>query len=339
MNTYFNRKSNIELLRIVSQFYIILYHVFLLFIYPNTGLVFYKAIQLTFHIGVIVFVLISGYFGIKPSSKGLIKLLSIFIIYSLPYFLYQVLNATDSRSVISNCLILSRSPLWFVKTYLYLYLISPMLNLHIKYSSISQKWYIITVLLFISCYMGVSKGDDSLVTGKNLPNFILIYLTGNMLSQYKERLSSISQNLWIIIYVILNVLLVVTYCLFSKELIGKIIWRISFVYCSPVLLINSIIFFMIFAQMNIKSKFINWIAKSSFAIYLIHGNQPYAWAIMGFASLYCINEFNNPVFLFFSIILLALGIIVASVVIDKLLTPLWYIVERLGNFIFKRLKF
>lgn len=91
--------------------------------------------------------------------------------------------------------------------------------------------------------------------------------------------------------------------------------------------------------MNIKSKFINWIAKSSFAIYLIHGNQPYAWAIMGFASLYCINEFNNPVFLFFSIILLALGIIVASVVIDKLLTPLWYIVERLGNFIFKRLKF
>lgn len=339
MSSYVERKSNIELLRIVSQLYIILYHVFLLFVYPNTGVIFYKAIQLSFHIGVIDFVLISGYFGIKPSSKGLIKLLSIFVIYSLPYFLYQVLNATDIRSVIANCFILSRSPLWFVKTYLYLYLISPILNLHIKYSSTSQKWYLIVVLLFISCYMGVCKGDESLDTGKNLPNFMLIYLTGNMIVQYKEKLNNISQSRWIIIYVILNVLLVMIYCLFSKELFGRIIWRISFVYCSPLLLVNAIVFFMIFAQMNIKSRFINWIAKSSFAIYLIHGNRPYAWAIMGSASLYCINEFKNPIVLFFSIIMLALTIIVVSVCIDKMLTPLWYQVDRLGNYLYKRLQF
>ena len=61
MSSYLNRKSNFELLRIVSQLYIILYHIFCFFIYPNTEIAFHKAIQMTFHVGVIDFVLISGY--------------------------------------------------------------------------------------------------------------------------------------------------------------------------------------------------------------------------------------------------------------------------------------
>lgn len=44
----------------------------------------YQGIQIPLHIGVILFVLISGYFGIKRSFKGLIRLLTMTAIYYVP---------------------------------------------------------------------------------------------------------------------------------------------------------------------------------------------------------------------------------------------------------------
>ena len=73
MSSYLNRKSNFELLIIVSQLYIILYHIFCFFIYPNTEIAFHKAIQMTFHVGVIDFVLISGYLVLNLLQKDLLS--------------------------------------------------------------------------------------------------------------------------------------------------------------------------------------------------------------------------------------------------------------------------
>lgn len=80
----FVRQSQFELLRILAQFFIVTYHILLVFVYPTTGESIYKALWLPFHIGVLLFILISGYFGIKPSVKGLIKLLGIVIVLSVP---------------------------------------------------------------------------------------------------------------------------------------------------------------------------------------------------------------------------------------------------------------
>ena len=64
-----------ELLRIVSMFCIILFHLLLFFVEPNSGNPIYRAHQMPLHIGVILFVLVSGYYGIKTSLRGLCKLL------------------------------------------------------------------------------------------------------------------------------------------------------------------------------------------------------------------------------------------------------------------------
>lgn len=79
------RESQFELLRIIAQWMIVFYHLLLFFTetiqadYPI-----FKGLQIPFHIGVILFVLISGYYGIRPSAKGLIKLLSMVAIYYVP---------------------------------------------------------------------------------------------------------------------------------------------------------------------------------------------------------------------------------------------------------------
>ncbi len=63
------RESSFELMRLVSMFLIVLYHLFCSSCIHFMKMIFYKAIQIPLHIGVLLFVLISGYFGIKATPK------------------------------------------------------------------------------------------------------------------------------------------------------------------------------------------------------------------------------------------------------------------------------
>ena len=80
------RQSSFELMRLLAQFMIVYYHI-LLFLSATEDSQIIKALQIPVHIGVPLFVIISGYFGIKPSPKGLLKLLSIMFIYTVPLML------------------------------------------------------------------------------------------------------------------------------------------------------------------------------------------------------------------------------------------------------------
>lgn len=84
------RNSAIELLRLLAMFMIVYYHLILFFIEPIDSNPIYKAIQIPLHIGVILFVLISGYFGIRPSYRGFFKILCIVAVYFLPLRLWYV---------------------------------------------------------------------------------------------------------------------------------------------------------------------------------------------------------------------------------------------------------
>lgn len=76
------RESNFELLRVFAMFSIVLYHL-ILESSKAFGYAEIRTLQLPLHIGVPLFVLISGYFHIRPSFKGLAKLL-------LPLFAFYV---------------------------------------------------------------------------------------------------------------------------------------------------------------------------------------------------------------------------------------------------------
>lgn len=81
-----NRQSNFELLRIVAMFLIVMYHLLL----SSSAMPCYdyeevmgQACWIPLHIAVVLFVLISGYFHIKASTRGIVKLI-------LPVFVYYV---------------------------------------------------------------------------------------------------------------------------------------------------------------------------------------------------------------------------------------------------------
>lgn len=78
------------MLRLISQYFIVLYHLYLLFIAKIDDDPLNKAIQMPLHVGVIIFVLLSGYFSIRATSQKLVNLLAIFLVYTLPETFYTV---------------------------------------------------------------------------------------------------------------------------------------------------------------------------------------------------------------------------------------------------------
>ena len=81
------RQSNMELLRIVAMFMILVYHTVYYVFYKYRGdTPAFASMMTVLHIGVPLFVLISGYFGIKPTIRGFLKLYLTLLFYNLLFY-------------------------------------------------------------------------------------------------------------------------------------------------------------------------------------------------------------------------------------------------------------
>jgi len=330
-----SRNSSLELVRLLAMFMIVFYHLILFFIEPIDSNPIYKAVQIPIHIGVILFVLISGYFGIKPTFRGLFKLLCVVAVYYLPlrlWYVYQM--GMGGMAMLDSFHILSKTPYWFVRTYLCLYLISPMLNKCLKDISFRERMYYIFAFAVIAVYLGMMQSDISLIDGKNIANFILIYIIGNTIRVEQNRIAGLSNWFFGGGFFILNVVLMVLYLFFYKTKVSDFVWNWSFPYYSPFLLVSSVMFFIPFTRFNINSPAINYVAASAFSIYIIH-HQPVVMDLIlqpVVHSVYMRTEGNDAICIVM-IGLLALFVLFICVLIDKLLTSLWRVLDKLGIFL------
>ena len=336
INSKDQRESSFELLRLLSQLIIVIYHIYYLFLGKIDDDPTFKAIQMPLHVGVIVFVLLSGYFSIKATSKKLIKLLAIFLVYTMPETFYTLTHANSLLHAVHSLFLLSYTHFWFIKTYLFLFLVSPMLNLYWHNSTNRQRWFMTMALGFVAIYMATTHGDKSMLTGKNLVNFMFLYYVGRLLSLYKYKWQKQRFLTLVSSYIFLNVIIVIAYLLLHGAA-RKLVWSLSYPYSSPLLLINAVLLFMIVGKFQFQSKIVNYLAASSLAIYLIHGCRPYIIGSIGDISYYLYNHISNGFLLFASCMALALLVLLFSITVDKLLTPIWKYVDKAGTNIYKKL--
>ncbi len=333
-NRDLERNSAFELLRIVAQWMIVEYHLLYFYIFPTTGFLTYKVLQIPLHIGVVLYVLISGYYGIKPTPQKLFRLLLVIAVYTIPLMLiYDYGQDKPIVQTLKDILFVSRTPFWFVRTYLYLFMLAPILNYWLEDNKRSK--YIIYVLAFISVYIGLMGKDPSLREGKNIFNFALVYAIGHELKgvvERKDRLSTVTVALG---WILLNVIAMIICGLFSGQLVGKVTWTLSFPYNSPLLLINSILLFIMFGRMEFKSKIVNYIATSSFAIYLLHTHPFVRFELLPSLGLISIVPLSLVISTLLYITLFSLGIMAIAVLVDKCLTPVWKIADIRTTMLFK----
>lgn len=273
-----NRDSNFELLRIVSMFFIILYHLIYFFectIFPDIP--FWEAMKYTLHIGVICFILISGYYGINSKLKGVVHLLLLTCIYYIPLSLVDLFIFKINYPIFSikylalSIMPLTGGPYWFIVTYLWLYLLAPMVNKYIQDSK-RNTVYLLSVTGFASLYMSLTGGDPSLLDGKNITNFIFIYCLGHYLKHYSTLAGNIKTKYILCVYIFLNVALI---CLrlADNPTINSILYKTFLSYSSIGLVINATLLFILFSRLKFKNGLVNNVASSTFSMYLLH-HQP-----------------------------------------------------------------
>ena len=309
------RESNFELLRIVSMFFIVLYHLLYYFISVWSCDAFYKALFLPLHVGVICFVLISGYFHINPSLKGIAKLLAPLIIFYLPLTIVDIYNGNGGGK---SLLFFSGSSYWFIRTYLYLFLVSPLLNLFLVNNY--RRLYVLLCVGFIAIYMG-ARHDPSLLYGKNIVLFMFLYTLGDSIRANLNIIERIGTKKILTAYLILNSLLVGIMCEWNDTLIGNIIFTASYQYYGPVLIFNALLLFVLFSRLSISSKIINWLGSSVLAVYVISDNKLVLREIIMPIVKEIYMNITDPIIVVLYLSLFSLSIVFICIIMDKLFSP------------------
>ncbi|MDE6100907.1 MAG: acyltransferase [Paramuribaculum sp.] len=274
------RLSNIELLRIVSMSAVILVHLdgaALGLPSPSgpasvSGPDIWKLIveSLTI-VGVNCFTLISGYFGIKASVNGLLRLTATCIFYSVG--LYTLAAATgivewSSATWLESWMVYTHTDLWYVPAYMLLYLVSPFLNAAI--SSMSDKQLTLWTALFTAAniWCGWVWNASFNPTGYTPVQLIMIYLIGRWLSR---RLAGHSpRSAWPpFAFYLLSAGMTFAMSLYMESVK-------AFAYNAPWVIASSVALFIVFARLKLQSAHVNSLAKGAFAAYLIHKN-PLVW--------------------------------------------------------------
>lgn len=296
------RQSNFELMRIISMFMIIVWHIFLYGVNtitaaPNINL-FYDFFKSIIVVHVNSFVLLSGYFLINSSFKmtKLVKLNNAVIFYKIIIyliFIYLGIAETTSPTIIRNFFPLDLENYWFIRIYIIMYIFAPFFNTLINNLTQKELKKLILTMFFLFSIISTITMQEALVNytvsyGSSIISFTFLYFIGAYLKKYpiddtyigKKYSKNFKQLISIIMFFILafiNFSIHIT----SEEMlkyngflnyIGTII-NIGFdKFDNPIVIIQSISYFMFFYYMAFSNKLVNTISKTVFGIYLIHEN-------------------------------------------------------------------
>lgn len=264
------RKSNIELLRIISMGMIVIYHVFVHGIAP-TGILSQTTLSMLcipVIFGVNIFVIISGYFGIRLSWRSFLSLMWIIAFYKLFHLCGDTFLLKIEHPIFEWILKPLSGPIsgggWFIDIYVLLMLISPLLNKLLSTLNQHDYWVGLGILSLLDIGYGFFLNKHFDAYGYSLLHFILLYYIGNMLQ--KHRLNSIYKSGGGDL-TILCITLILLYLLQDTQ------WGVKLAtsYSSPLVLIGSIYIFTFFTNLSISyCPTINFIAASTLPVYLIH---------------------------------------------------------------------
>ena len=311
------RDSNFELCRLVCMLYIVVYHLIIHVpaVYENTswGL----PVRNICHIGVVVFVMISGYFGIKRKWKRLLSLALSVSFYNALGILIAVSifhQPFELKSLLSIVFPITKGGYWFITSYAVLYLLAPYINMALEKLT-KQEYILLLATLGIIVWYGGGVWNTGIGHGRGIMAFILSYSIGRYIRKfYNTETKKLSY--WGAYFLVSA--LVFACIVFLPGLLSKAVTYLSFGYNEMGLYVMSILFLLMFKNISIKSKVINWSATSVLGIYLCHGN-PNISSLIVYPSYYDLiyTHINNEFMLLIAHILFAILVVVCCIFIDK----------------------
>ena len=182
---------------------------------------------------------------------------------------------------------------------------------------------ILAGLTFVNVYLGWYHSGNINPYGYNVMQMIYLYSIGHSLFRLKEYLQMISSAKWLTLYCVFTILIASSTFIFNS--------RVAFAYNSPLVLLSSISFFMVFSsKKEYRNSFINFIAPASFMVYLLH-KSPYFWLKLKNTLLNYATEYDGIKFVTVCISLF-IAIYILSTIIGIIYNELSKEVEKLFRF-------
>ena len=343
------RKSNIELLRIVAMFMILVILANMISLSrPTSAELIANPLATTTRyfieslgiVGVDIFVMLSGWFLIiKTRRKSFLSFgFQIITLWGGAFLLFLILG----REVISpknlgEVFAFTRWD-WFIKAYIVLMIIAPVLNTFIYNSPEKLQRQVLIGFFIFSCSYGWLGGANRFfVNGYGPLLFIGIYL----LSQYVHHASeydstptiirkfiSLDKKYDLMVFlgcITLNTTIGLLGLFLEKNIYGKV-----YAYTNPFTIIAALYLLLYFSKLEMGyNKIVNKLAAGSFAVYLIH-SQVNIRPFFNKGVQYLYSSYNG-INCILSIFIFLVLVYIFSVVIDIPRLWMWNILSKKYN--------
>lgn len=325
------RQSNIELLRILAMFFVLIKHVdFWTLGGPLTedfatspiNAWMRTIVESATDVCVNVFVLISGWFGIRFSFKGLFN-----FIFQCAYFancIYFVMLMTGYSQLsfwgIAGCLCLSGVN-WFVLAYVGLYILTPALNLFIEHASKTLYRNILILFFLFQSIYGFVNSAFFIERGYSTFSFIGLYLLARYVRENHEGLVTRLGGMAYVISVICNSVLY--YANTSLHIPTDV-----YAYANPLVIIGALGLLGFFWKLKISpNRIINWVAGSAFAVLLLHLNPYIGDPIFKVKALEIYENFSGVSYIGMILIFL-IFVFVLAIILDQPRKWIWNLIVK-----------
>lgn len=330
------RDSNMELLRIVAMFCVMVLHAdFAALGQPNAELcvsapgvtIFRYICEALSIVSVNVFVLLSGWFGIRPTWKGFLKFLFQVEFFSVGGWVigcalgWSTWQATD----LLTALLLTHPLYWFIPSYIGLFLLAPMLNAFIEKATSHQLG--LTVLGFMlyqtvyGCLWSAPEGGQ-FQFGYSLISFVGLYLLAQYVRRYATRLTALPAAAHWALYIGCSMLVCGLGWIGARYTVDGMQTR-ALAYSNPLVVAAALFMLLGFSRLSFRSRVVNSIASTSFAVFLIHLN-PWLY-FQGFkANIILLSENASPGMATLAIIGFLLLVYLVAYLSDTIRQWIWH---------------
>jgi surface polysaccharide O-acyltransferase-like enzyme len=329
-----NRETNFEFLRIIAMLFIVIHHltvnglnlseIYDSFMISNKNkYIFLSFIECFTIIGVNVFFLISGYFGIKYNVKKMLKIIMDIYIYSTVIRVIGILlGQTQINFSTIKEIIFPFNTYWFVLAYILLMLISPLLN--IITNKIEFKEFIIFLSLVLIIFgifdFATTNSIISSNNGYSIISAMYLYIIGAGIKKFDNNITSNKYKYLIICssLLLLNYIVSILGIIILEK--GNIVWHL-YSYNNILNILGAIYLVRFTKRFEIRIKLLNsiilWVSPSILAVYYLHSSS-WLTSLRDYPLKFAMSLNINITYIILPLLIYAIFILIICVIIDKI---------------------
>lgn len=334
-----NRDSNMELLRIVAICLVLICHAnFLAFGKPSCTEVmtapivsFVRLLISSFsQICVNLFVLLAGWYGIHFRASRLLELMFQVVYFTI--LIWGILACLMPKEYIqwnkaSTILMLNSNDYWFIKAYIGLYILSPVINRFIESTTKRQLRNILLIFYVFQTIYGFLfiNAASWIVGGYSVWSFIGLYMLARYLKLYPCHIKDWKSSICFLMYCIIAISLALIAFVLAYNGIN-VSGRIVCSFTNPLSIMEAVFLLLAFSKMHFCNKVINWIGISCVAVYLLHANELILRPYFG-PFIVSLSEYPTLIYMC-SVTLFLILLFIVSIMLDKVRIYFWNLIKQ-----------